>query len=84
LIVLQSAMIGCVCGEFVVLAEPLAAGQVGRAYAAGVCPVKVAVYSPDQPDATAEIRDATGHVEAVGTGEAPTATDSCTRSWPAV
>jgi hypothetical protein len=28
-------------GRFIVLAEPLAAGKVGRAFASGVCPVKV-------------------------------------------
>jgi hypothetical protein len=30
-------------GRFIVLAEPLAAGKVGRAYAHGVCPLKVDV-----------------------------------------
>ena len=38
-------------GRFVILAEPLAAGAVGRAYAAGVCPVKVNFTSAVNPGA---------------------------------
>ena len=34
-------------GKFVVLAEPLANGKIGRAYAAGVCPVKIDVPDED-------------------------------------
>jgi len=30
-------------GKFVVLAEPIATGKIGRAYAAGVCPVQIVV-----------------------------------------
>jgi len=38
-------------GKFVVLAEPIASGKIGRAYAAGVCPVKI-----DVPDENTEYR----------------------------
>ena len=30
-------------GKFVILAEPLKAGRIGRAWAMGVCPVKLSV-----------------------------------------
>ena len=33
-------------GKFVVLAEPIASGKIGRAYAVGVCPAKIDV--PDE------------------------------------
>ena len=33
-------------GKFVILAEPIPAGKIGRAYAAGVCPVQISV--PDE------------------------------------
>lgn len=34
-------------GKFVVLAEPIASGKIGRAYAAGVCPVQLLVIDED-------------------------------------
>jgi hypothetical protein len=34
-------------GKFVILAEPIAAGKIGRAYAAGVCPVQIIVLDED-------------------------------------
>ena len=34
-------------GKFVVLAEPIAAGKIGRAYAGGVCPAQVVVLSSE-------------------------------------
>ena len=34
-------------GKFVVLAEPLATGKIGRAYAAGVCPVQIVILDED-------------------------------------
>jgi hypothetical protein len=43
-------------GKFVILAEPIAAGKIGRAYAAGVCPVQVDV-DEDCEYAAAEIAD---------------------------
>jgi len=44
-------------GKFVVLAEPIASGKIGRAYAAGVCPVKVDVPDEDHEYPFAEIAD---------------------------
>lgn len=47
-------------GRFVILAQPLAAGKIGRAYAEGVCPVKIqptANYHPDEQLRAAEIKD---------------------------
>lgn len=43
-------------GKFVILAEPLADGEIGRAFAHGVCPVKVNVE--DEAHAYADIEDA--------------------------
>jgi len=34
-------------GKFVVLAEPIATGKIGRAYAAGVCPAQIVVLDED-------------------------------------
>ncbi len=34
-------------GKFVILAEPIAAGKIGRAYASGVCPVQIIVLDED-------------------------------------
>ena len=34
-------------GKFVILAEPIAAGKIGRAYAAGVCPAQLLVIDQD-------------------------------------
>ena len=34
-------------GKFVILAEPIATGKIGRAYAAGVCPVQIIVIDED-------------------------------------
>jgi hypothetical protein len=44
-------------GRFVVLAEPIAHGKIGRAYAAGVCPVKVDVPDEEHEWRYAEIAD---------------------------
>jgi len=44
-------------GKFVVLAEPIASGKIGRAYAAGVCPVKIDVPDEDHEWRYAEITD---------------------------
>ena len=44
-------------GKFVVLAEPIASGKIGRAYAAGVCPVKIDVPDEDHEWRYAEIAD---------------------------
>ena len=44
-------------GQFVVLAEPIATGKIGRAYAAGVCPVKIDVPDEDHEWRFAEIAD---------------------------
>ena len=56
-------------GKFVILAEPIADGKVGRAYASGICPVKIDVQSAD--DEYADIADAeTGHLESGSSGSA--------------
>ena len=34
-------------GKFVILAEPIASGKIGRAYASGVCPVQIIVLDED-------------------------------------
>lgn len=44
-------------GKFVILAEPIASGKIGRAYAAGVCPVKIDVPDEEQEWRYAEIAD---------------------------
>jgi len=44
-------------GKFVILAEPLASGKIGRAYAAGVCPVQIDVPDEDHEYPFAEIAD---------------------------
>ena len=44
-------------GKFVVLAEPIASGKIGCAYAAGVCPVKIDVPDEDYPYRLAEVTD---------------------------
>lgn len=44
-------------GKFVVLAEPIAAGKTGRAYAAGVCPVFIVVPEHAVDYQPAEIYD---------------------------
>jgi len=44
-------------GRFVVLAEPIANGKIGRAYAAGVCPVKIDVPDEENECRYAEIAD---------------------------
>ena len=44
-------------GKFVILGEPLAAGAIGRAYAAGVCPMKIDVPDEDHEWRYAEIAD---------------------------
>ncbi len=58
-------------GKFVVLAEPIASGKIGRAYAAGVCPVKIDVPDEDHAWHYAEIADGvTAHVKARRQGSA--------------
>jgi hypothetical protein len=42
-------------GRFVVLYEPIPAGEMGRAYAAGVCPVRVTVTSADADKRRADV-----------------------------
>jgi len=44
-------------GKFVVLAEPVATGKIGRAYAAGVCPVQIDVPDEEHEYPFAEIAD---------------------------
>jgi len=44
-------------GKFVVLAEPIASGKIGRAYAAGVCPVRIDVPDEDHEYPFAEIAE---------------------------
>jgi len=44
-------------GKFVVLAEPIATGKIGRAYVAGVCPVQIDVPDEDHEYPFAEIAD---------------------------
>jgi len=44
-------------GRFVVLVEPIAAGKIGRAYAAGVCPVRIDVPDEGHKYPFAEIAD---------------------------
>jgi len=46
-------------GKFVILAEPIATGKIGRAYAAGVCPVQIDVPDEDHEYLFAEIADGT-------------------------
>jgi len=47
-------------GRFVVLAEPLASGQMGRAFAAGVCLVRLEVPNESHAWVRAEITEASG------------------------
>ena len=44
-------------GRFVVLAEPVKSGKIGRAFAAGVCPVKIDVEAQYGPPCFVEIAD---------------------------
>jgi len=44
-------------GKFVVLAEPIATGRIGRAYAAGLCPVKIDVPDEDHEYPFAEVAE---------------------------
>ena len=56
-------------GWFVILAEPLASGKIGRAWASGVCPVQIEVAS--ESDWYADILDAeTGKLGSGPTGSA--------------
>ncbi|MCK4625175.1 MAG: hypothetical protein KAV00_07690 [Phycisphaerae bacterium] len=55
-------------GRFVILAEPLADGEIGRAFAHGVCPVKVNVE--DEAHAYADIEDAQAQYLKSGTSGA--------------
>jgi len=58
-------------GKFVVLAEPIASGKIGRAYAAGVCPVQIDVPDEDHEYPFAEIADGiTDNLEATHYGSA--------------
>jgi len=45
-------------GKFVVLAEPIPSGELGRAFAAGVCPVKIDVTDTDHAYADVKAGDA--------------------------
>jgi hypothetical protein len=56
-------------GRFVILAEPIAAGKIGRAYAAGVCPVRVNVAGESHRFAACEPGD-TGQLHSAPTGPA--------------
>ncbi len=55
-------------GRFVILAEPLADGEIGRAFAHGVCPVKINVE--DESHTFADIEDAQTHYLKSGTSGA--------------
>jgi hypothetical protein len=56
-------------GRFVVLLEPLGAGQIGRAVISGVCPVKLLVT--EESDTFAEIEDGNCHaLKSAGSGSA--------------
>jgi hypothetical protein len=56
-------------GRFVVLLEPLGAGQIGRAVVSGVCPVQLSVT--EESDTFAEIEDGTCHsLKSAGSGSA--------------
>lgn len=58
-------------GRFVVLAEPIASGKIGRAFTAGVCPIKLVVPDETQDWRFAEIADGvTAHLEANSQGSA--------------
>jgi hypothetical protein len=58
-------------GKFVVLAEPIANGKIGRAYAAGVCPVKIDVPDEEHEWRYAEIADGiTGNLKVSMQGSA--------------
>lgn len=58
-------------GRFVVLAEPIANGKIGRAYAAGVCPVKIDVPDEEHEWRYAEIADGiTGNLKVSMQGSA--------------
>jgi len=58
-------------GRFVVLAEPIANGKLGRAYAAGVCPVKIDVPDEEHEWRYAEIADGiTGNLKVSMQGSA--------------
>lgn len=58
-------------GRFVVLAEPIATGKIGRAYAAGVCPVKIDVPDEEHEWRYAEIADGiTGNLKVSMQGSA--------------
>ncbi len=52
-------------GRFVITMEPIRNGGIGRAWAAGVCPVQVSVDDDDAPNRLADIADGvTGHLKA--------------------
>ena len=56
-------------GKFVVLLEPLASGQIGRAVVSGVCPVKIQVN--EDSDKFAEVQDGNSHqLKSTGSGSA--------------
>lgn len=58
-------------GRFVVLLEPLKAGAIGQAFAAGVCPVKINIPDPEKTYHFADVADgATGALEAGPRGAA--------------
>lgn len=58
-------------GRFVVLAEPVKSGKIGRAFAAGVCPVKIDVADESQDCRFAEIaEDLSSNLEVNPSGSA--------------
>ena len=58
-------------GRFVVLAEPVKIGKIGRAFAAGVCPVKIDVADESQDCRFAEIaEDLSSNLEVNPSGSA--------------
>ncbi len=73
-------------GRFVILAEPLAVGAIGRAYAAGVCPVKVDFVSALELGAADIEPGETGYLTAQAGGAAALLwpTVSLGRQWALV
>ena len=58
-------------GRFVVLAEPVKSGKIGRAFAAGICPVKIDVADESQDCRFAEIaEDLSSNLEVNPSGSA--------------
>ncbi len=54
--------------SFVITLEPIAAGKIGRAYAAGVCPVQVNIT--DEVHQFADVNGSTANLESYGRGDA--------------